>query len=62
MLLFSILGPNCSATDVDISEFDYTPIYYGWLNKQPIIIGPSAALWYANSRRNDIVSMSKVAS
>ncbi|GIY02625.1 uncharacterized protein CEXT_647971 [Caerostris extrusa] len=45
---------DCEAWDIDESIYFYEPIFYGWLNKKPLVIGPSAPLWYAQDHRDEI--------
>lgn len=51
-----VVDSYCKSTPVDAgdSEYAYIPLFYGWLNKYPLVIGPSASLWYAQGRRNAI--------
>lgn len=60
LFIFCFLGTNCTTKDEDLSDYLYTSIYYGWLNKDPLVIGPSAALWFAQSQRDKIVSYLKL--
>lgn len=48
---------TCNAYDSDTADDSFYPLFYGWLNKEPLIIGPSAPLWYAQAHRSEIVGL-----
>ncbi|GBN28864.1 hypothetical protein AVEN_259222-1, partial [Araneus ventricosus] len=52
--ILEITTTTCRAWAIDESLYWYQPVFYGWLNKDPLIIGPTALLWYAQKRRDDI--------
>ncbi|XP_054716522.1 uncharacterized protein LOC129225977 [Uloborus diversus] len=47
--ILEVTESSCAAWLSDESIFDYNEVFYGWLNKQPLRIGPVAALWYAEN-------------
>ncbi|CAL1262177.1 unnamed protein product [Larinioides sclopetarius] len=55
--ILELTTTTCKAWAIDESIYLYQPVFYGWLNKDPLIIGPSALLWYAQTRRNDIKTL-----
>nr|XP_042906212.1 uncharacterized protein LOC107451555 [Parasteatoda tepidariorum] len=55
--IFEINSTNCQVWDTDESIRDYEPIFTGWLNKEPLVIGPSAILWTADADRDKIEYM-----
>ncbi|GFU24065.1 uncharacterized protein NPIL_585171 [Nephila pilipes] len=55
--ILEINSTTCQSWDIDESMYDYEPMFYGWLNKVPLVIGPSAPLWYAQDHRDEIQSL-----
>ncbi|KFM61752.1 hypothetical protein X975_08079, partial [Stegodyphus mimosarum] len=52
--ILEVNATNCQTWDIDESIYYYQSTFYGWLNKDPLVIGPSAALWFAENYKDKI--------
>ncbi|KAG8196813.1 hypothetical protein JTE90_027529 [Oedothorax gibbosus] len=55
--LLHVNSTTCMSYESAIADDSYFPLFYGWLNREPLIIGPSAPLWYAQDHRSEIIPL-----